>query len=192
MSEVARENAKLAQVKKSVEENDKVIYTVGHSTRSEDDFVELLASFQVEMVVDVRRFPGSRKYPHFNRENLEKLLPENGIQYIHLEELGGRRKTTEASKNTTWRHPAFRGYADYMETEDFEKGVQKLQQIATTQRTVFMCSEAVWWSCHRSMVSDYLKAHGWEVRHIMAANKANEHPYTQPARIKDGELTYRA
>lgn len=179
------------EVKKSVGKSEKFIYTVGHSTRSEDDFVELLAAFQVEMVVDIRRFPGSRKYPHFSKDNLEKILPEKGIQYTHLEELGGRRKTTDASENTTWRHPAFRGYADYMETEGFDLGVQKLQEIAAKQRTVFMCSEAVWWSCHRSLVSDYLKAHGWKVLHIMAPNKVDEHPYTQPAKVKNGELSYR-
>ena len=104
--------------------------------------------------------------------------------------MGGRRKVDPESKNTTWRHPAFRGYADYMETNSFVEGIKELTEIAQQQRTAYMCSEAVWWRCHRSMVSDYLKAQGWDVQHIMQINKSSEHPYTQPARIVDGKLTY--
>jgi len=170
----------------------KIIWTIGHSTRTLEELIEMLHSFQIEMLVDIRSFPGSRRYPQFNKEALEVSLPENKIQYIHLKELGGRRKVNPDSKNTAWRHVAFRGYADYMETEDFKKGIQKLETIALQSRTAFMCSEAVWWRCHRSMVSDYLKAHGWKVMHIMGVGKEEEHPYTKPAKVVNGELTYKA
>lgn len=167
-----------------------VVWTIGHSTRSIEEFIAMLQSFNIAMVVDVRHFPGSRKFPHFNKVALHVSLPQNNIQYQHLVELGGRRKADKASKNTVWRHPAFRAYADYMETSSFKEGITMLEEIATQQRTVYMCSEAVWWRCHRSMISDYLKANGWKVMHIMAIAKAEEHPYTAPAKIVNGALTY--
>ena len=168
----------------------KIVWTIGHSTHTLDEFVAMLHSFEIDIVVDVRSYPGSRKFPQFNKETLEVSLPENGIEYIHLRKLGGRRKVDPESKNTSWRHAAFRGYADYMETDSFAEGMEELITIALQQRVAYMCSEAVWWRCHRSMISDYLKASGWDVQHIMAVDKASEHPYTQPARIVDGELTY--
>ncbi|MFA6361121.1 MAG: DUF488 domain-containing protein [Dysgonamonadaceae bacterium] len=168
----------------------KTVWTIGHSTHSLDELVAMLHSFNIETVVDIRSYPGSRKFPQFNKEALEVSLPENNIEYLHLKKLGGRRKVNPESKNTTWRHAAFRGYADYMESESFAEGIKELIVIALEKRTAYMCSEAVWWRCHRSMVSDYLKAHGWDVQHIMGVNKASEHPYTQPARIVAGELTY--
>ncbi|MEP6712980.1 MAG: DUF488 domain-containing protein [Ferruginibacter sp.] len=167
-----------------------VIWTIGHSTRTLEAFVEMLHSFEIKTVVDIRSYPGSRRYPHFNKEALEISLPENNIQYIHLKELGGRRKVNPDSKNTAWRHLAFRGYADYMETDTFKEGIEALEKIALKQRTAYMCSEAVWWRCHRSMVSDYLKVAGWIVMHIMAVGKADEHPYTAPAKIVKGKLSY--
>ena len=109
---------------------------------------------------------------------------------MHLVELGGRRKANKHTKNTGWRHVAFRGYADYMETEAFLKGVEELERTALKTTTACMCSEAVWWRCHRSMVSDFLKVKGWEVLHIMSAGKVKEHPYTSPAKIIDGKLSY--
>ncbi|MEO6844218.1 MAG: DUF488 domain-containing protein [Ginsengibacter sp.] len=169
----------------------KIVWTIGHSTRTLEELIEMLRSFKIEMVVDIRSYPGSRRYPQFNKEALEVSLPENDIQYVHIKKLGGRRKVNPESKNTTWRHVAFRGYADYMETDEFKEGIQVLEKIALQQRTAFMCSEAVWWRCHRSMVSDYLKAHGWKVMHIMGLNKEEEHPYTSPAKVVDGELSYR-
>lgn len=172
-------------------DKNKNVWTIGHSTRSLEELVGILHSFQIKIVADIRSFPGSRKFPQFNKENLEISLPENGIKYIPVKKLGGRRKTNRDSKNTTWRHLAFRSYADYMETDDFKEGIIELEKIAKKERTAYMCSEAVWWRCHRSMVSDYLKAAGWKVMHIMAAGKADEHPYTSPARIVDGQLTYR-
>ncbi len=166
------------------------IYTVGHSTHTLDEFIAMLKSFQIETVVDIRSFPGSRKFPQFNKEALEISLPEHQLHYLHLKNLGGRRKANLDSKNTVWHHPAFRGYADYMETDSFKEGINELEKIALQQCTVYMCSEAVWWRCHRSMVSDYLKAEGWKVMHIMGVGKATEHPYTQPAKILNGKLTY--
>ena len=168
----------------------KTVWTIGHSTHSLEEFIAMLHSFNILMVVDIRSFPGSRKFPQFNKENLEVSLPENNINYVHIKKLGGRRKVNPDSKNTSWHHAAFRGYADYMETESFAEGIKELIDIALAQRTAYMCSEAVWWRCHRSMVSDFLKAKGWDVQHIMQIGKSTEHPYTQPARVVDGELTY--
>lgn len=167
-----------------------IIYTIGHSTHSITQFIEMLHSFAIKTLADIRRFPGSNKYPQFNKDNLEEALKQNGICYIHLEDLGGRRKVQANSKNNKWRNDSFRGYADYMETPAFENAVTKLEIIAMKQTTAYMCSEAVWWRCHRSMVSDYLKAKGWKVMHIMAVGKAEEHPYTSPARIVDDRVYY--
>ncbi len=172
-------------------QQNKEVWTIGHSTRSLDEFVDMLKSFQIEVVVDIRNFPGSKKYPQFNKKELEDSLPKNNLKYIHLKNLGGRRKAKSDSKNTSWRHPAFRGYADYMETGTFNDGIKELEEIAIMQRTAYLCSEAVWWRCHRSLISDSLKAKHWKVMHIMGINKAEEHPYTQPARIVDGTLTYK-
>lgn len=166
------------------------VYTVGHSTHSVSDFVHMLQSFNVRVLVDIRRFPGSRKYPRFNKEKLASTLKKAGIGYLHLEGLGGRRQVQPNSKNDRWRNSSFRGYADYMETEDFEKAIAKLEATALEQTTAYMCAEAVWWRCHRALVSDYLKAKGWAVWHIMAAGKADEHPYTSPARIDNGHVFY--
>jgi uncharacterized protein (DUF488 family) len=175
---------------RNIEPNYKLIWTIGHSTRTLDEFIALLKSFEIECVLDIRSFPGSRRYPHFNKEALEISLPENNVKYFHLKDLGGRRKALADSNNKVWRHAAFRGYADYMETDAFKNGVKDLEKIALKQRTAYMCSEAVWWRCHRSMVSDYLKVHGWNVIHIMGIGKEDEHPYTAPARIVSGELSY--
>jgi uncharacterized protein (DUF488 family) len=142
-------------------------------------------------VADVRSYPGSRRYPQFNKEALEISLPENNIQYVHLKKLGGRRKNDTHSVNTGWRNEAFRGYADHMETDEFKKGIEELQQLAARKRIAYMCSEAVWWRCHRSMISDHLKSIGWTVLHIMNNDKAEEHPYTSPARIVNGKLSYK-
>ena len=168
----------------------KTIYTIGHSTRTMEEFLDLLFSFDIKILADIRRLPGSRKYPQFDQDNLRKSLEENGIEYIYIEELGGRRKVSPDSKNTTWRNKSFQGYADYMETESFENGVKELEKLALEKNTAMMCSEAVWWRCHRSIVSDYLKAKGWEVLHIMALGKATEHPYTAPARIIGNQVFY--
>jgi uncharacterized protein (DUF488 family) len=166
------------------------IWTIGHSTRSLEDFVAMLHSFNITMLVDIRNYPGSRRYPHFNKEALEISLPTDGIQYFHLKELGGRRKPAINSINTAWHNDAFRGYADYMQTNEFKKAIEKLEALAQKRLTAYMCSEAVWWSCHRALVSDYLKWKEWTVVHIMDIGKATEHPYTKPAKIVDGVLRY--
>lgn len=170
--------------------NQKTIWTIGHSTRTLEELVEMLHSFQIKAVVDIRSYPGSKRYPHFSKEALEVSLPSNKVLYIHIKDLGGRRKTNADSKNTVWRHPSFRGYADYMETAPFREGMRQLEKLAMQQRTAYMCSEAVWWRCHRSMVSDFLKVQGWKVMHIMGIGKEVEHPLTEPAAILDGALTY--
>ncbi len=166
------------------------IWTIGHSTRSLEEFTAMLKSFNIELAVDIRSYPGSRRYQHFNKEALEISLPENKIDYIHLKELGGRRKVHPDSINTGWRSTAFRGYADYMESDMFHTAVEELEHLADKKRVAYMCAEAVWWRCHRSLVSDYLKLHGWKVMHIMGIGKAEEHPFTSPAKIEDGKLIY--
>jgi len=168
----------------------KHIWTIGHSTRSIDEFTALLKSFQIEVVADIRSLPGSRRFPHFNKEALQVSLPENNIQYIHLKELGGRRKVRPGSVNTGWHLDAFRGYADYMESDAFISAIKELENYASEKRIAYMCSEDVWWRCHRSLVSDYLKVNGWTVIHIMDTGKSQEHPYTSPAKVVNGELKY--
>ena len=170
----------------------KTIYTIGHSTRSLEDFIALLRAFSIEMLADVRSYPGSRRFPHFNKENLIKELPLNNINYVHLASLGGRRKSLVHSKNSAWKNVAFRGYADYMETDEFKKAIEELKGIACKYQVAIMCSEAVWWRCHRSMIADYLKAEGWKVLHIINNKKSEEHPYTAPVKIIGGKLFYRS
>jgi uncharacterized protein (DUF488 family) len=166
------------------------IWTIGHSTRSMDEFIEILKGAQIELIVDVRRFPGSKKFPHFSKESLAQTLNKNKIEYMHLPELGGRRKAKKESGNIAWKKEAFIGYADYMETEEFHLGIERLMTFAKANRTAYMCSEAVWWRCHRTLISDYLKAAGWKVIHLMALNKSQEHPYSSAAKIVEGKLNY--
>ncbi len=169
---------------------DNIIWTIGHSTRALDEFIDILKTFDIELIVDVRSFPGSRKFPQFNKENLAISLPEKNINYIHIPNLGGRRKVNKDSKNIAWNHPSFRAFADYMETDNFLKGIEELTSIAKVQRSAVMCAEALWWRCHRSMISDYLKLNGWKVVHIISITKTEEHPYTKPANIINGKLDY--
>lgn len=166
------------------------IWTIGHSTRSLDEFLALLVSQEIEALADVRRFPASRKYPHFNADALRSKLTAGGIEYVPLTELGGRRKARPDSHNTAWRNESFRGYADYMETEDFRAGLDRLLALAQRRRTAVMCSEAVWWRCHRSLIADDLKSRGVEVQHILSESKMEMHPYTSAARLEKGRLTY--
>ena len=137
-------------------------------------------------------FPGSKRYPQFGREALTKSLGEHGIRYEHFPELGGQRKPKPDSKNTAWRNASFRGYADYMETEEFRRGVERLVDLAhQIGPTAIMCAEAVWWRCHRALISDFLKARGMEVTHIVDEKKAEPHPFTSAAKMVNGELSYR-
>jgi uncharacterized protein (DUF488 family) len=169
---------------------EKTIWTIGHSTRSADEFIDMLKAFSITHLVDVRTYPGSRRYPHFNKDTFRQSLTKENIRYTHLPALGGRRKPKPDSKNIAWKNEGFRGYADYMQTAEFNNGIKELEAIATAERTAYMCSEAVWWKCHRSLVSDYLKVKGWQVLHIMSLESADEHPYTKPAKVADGELKY--
>ena len=168
----------------------KKIWTIGHSTHPFEEFVAMLKSFEIELIADIRSFPGSRRYPHFNKEILENSLPLNGIEYVHLKDLGGRRKTNIDSHNSGWRVAAFRGYADYMETEMFTNAIEELEFLGSKNLVAFMCAEAVWWRCHRSLVSDFQKHNEWTVIHIMGIGKGEEHPYTSPARIVSNQLVY--
>lgn len=173
-----------------MEEQRKTIWTIGHSTRSEDEFIAILKGFDIQTLVDIRHYPGSKRYPHFNKDTLKQSLENKDINYVHLVDLGGRRKPIPGSMNNRWRHEAFRGYADYMSTGAFQAAIQELQEGALKKNTAYMCSEAVWWQCHRALVSDYLKIRGWQVLHIMNATKTQEHPYTSAARIDAGALRY--
>ncbi|HEU5236961.1 MAG TPA: DUF488 domain-containing protein [Pyrinomonadaceae bacterium] len=167
------------------------LWTVGHSTLAIEDFIGLLQAFEIQDLVDVRSFPGSRRYPQFNKENLCSSLAAAEIEYLHLPELGGRRRARSDSLNMAWRNESFRGYADYMETPSFASGISKLLEYAANGRTAIMCAESLWWRCHRSLISDYLKANDVEVTHIMAEGKSEAHPFTSAARIVDGQLSYR-
>ena len=167
------------------------VWTVGHSTRSAEEFAQILLAHEVQVLVDVRSFPGSRRYPQFNRAALAESLPEIGIEYKHEPRLGGRRTPRKDSHNTAWKNASFRAYADHMESEEFRNGVKDLLELAANARTAVMCAESLWWRCHRSLIADYLKAEGHTVIHILDQNKTEEHPFTSAARILDGKLSYR-
>ena len=138
-------------IQNRMEAKEHTIFSIGHSTHPADSFINLLKAFSISILADVRNFPGSKRYPHFNKENLQPLLLEHHIRYIHFKELGGRRKPVADSGNTRWRNAAFRGYADYMETAAFRQAIADLEQLAKNHRVAFMCAEAVWWSCHRAL-----------------------------------------
>ena len=167
------------------------VWTVGHSTRSGEEFAQILLAHEIQVLVDVRSFPGSRRYPQFNRSALAESLSQAGIQYRHEPRLGGRRTPRKDSHNTAWKNASFRAYADHMESEEFREGVKDLLELAASSRTAVMCAESLWWRCHRSLISDYLKAAGHTVIHIIDKIKSEEHPFTSAARIIDGELSYR-
>jgi uncharacterized protein (DUF488 family) len=168
------------------------MWTIGHSTRMIDEFISLLEENEIKLLVDVRAFPSSKRYPQFNKDALAESLNAHGIRYEHFPELGGKRKSKPDSSNAAWRNASFRGYADYMETKQFQKGIERLLEVAAgAGPTAIMCAEAVWWRCHRSLIADYLKAHEVEVLNVLGANKVEPHPYTSAARIVNGELSYR-
>lgn len=170
--------------------SEKKIYTIGHSTHPIEKFIEMVQSFGIELLADVRRFPGSRYMPQFAGEALQRSLAEAGIDYLHMPALGGRRTSRKDSKNTAWRNAGFRGYADYMETEEFKKAMEELQEIALKKPTAYMCAEAFYLKCHRSLMSDFLKAKSWEVLHITGVGKATEHGFTKPARAEGDGVRY--
>lgn len=167
------------------------VYTIGHSTRSLEDFIALLQRAGVRHLADVRTFPSSRRYPHFNREPLERALSDVGIGYSHHPALGGRRTPRRDSRNTAWRNTGFRGYADYMEGDEFAAGLERLLATAGASPTAIMCAEAVPWRCHRSLIADALVARDVDVRHILDAG-AKPHTLTSFAVARDGRVSYAA
>ena len=166
------------------------LWTIGHSTRSLDEFIAVLQAHDIRALADVRRFPASRRYPHFNRTSLAERLQAAGVQYHWLPELGGRRNPRADSRNTAWRNRSFRGYADYMETAAFQDAMATLQSLAVASATAIMCAEALWWRCHRALIADYLAAHGARVIHIVDVHHSESHRYTDAARVVDGALSY--
>lgn len=168
------------------------LFTIGHSNHSADEFLELLQRHEVGALVDIRRFPGSRTFPHFGQDNLANELEANGIAYHWLESLGGRRPKAKglASPNAGLRNESFRNYADYMLTEDFRAGMDELSQIAEAKRTAIMCAESVFWRCHRKLVSDFVVANGGTVQHIFPNGEAKPHTLSKDAKIENGTLTY--
>lgn len=170
----------------------RLIYTVGHSTRTLDEFVELLRSYGVERLVDVRTIPRSRHNPQFNKETLAKFLRNRRIAYRHLSELGGLRHAHADSVNTGWRNASFRGFADYMQTPEFTAAVAKLVKLGAEKPTAIMCAESVPWRCHRSLIGDALLVRGLEVRDILSVKSARAHVLTAMAKVEGEEITYPA
>lgn len=168
------------------------LFTIGHSTRSLEELIGALQEHSIKTLVDIRAFPMSRRLPHFSRESLKRALPNAGIQYVWMKELGGRRKKTlDDSPNLALRNESFRNYADYMLTEDFERGVSALLKLADQSPTAYMCAERLYFRCHRMLVSDWLVAHGHEVLHINDAGPPKKHELMNEARIVEGKLIYR-
>ena len=168
------------------------LYTIGHSTRTVEDLLAALQAHSIKTLVDIRAFPMSRRLPYFNRENLEKALPQAGIRYIWMKELGGRRKKSlPESPNVALRNDSFRNYADYMLTPEFEQAMGELIKIGVQSPTAYMCAERVYFRCHRMLVSDWLVAHGHEVLHTDDAKPAKPHQLMSEARLVNGKLMYR-
>ena len=166
------------------------LWTIGHSIRPIEDFIELLRAHQIAELIDVRTVPRSRHNPQFNTDALAKSLSKSAISYQHSAKLGGLRKPKKDSLNTGWRNESFRGYADYMQTEEFRQALEELMAEGRSRRIAVMCAEAVPWRCHRSLIADAFLSRGWEVRHIMTATKADLHHLTSFAIVEKGGLTY--
>jgi uncharacterized protein (DUF488 family) len=170
------------------------IYTIGHSTRDLAEFSHVLQVHQIRILVDIRAFPASRRYPHFNRENLALWLPQIGCEYVWEKDLGGHRKNQlpeGQSPNVALRNESFRNYADYMLSVKFAEAVQRLIGLAEPANTAIMCAESAYFRCHRMLVSDYLMSHGHSVVHITNAGQPTAHAVSKDARIVDGRLVYR-
>jgi uncharacterized protein (DUF488 family) len=167
------------------------VFTIGHSTRTFSELVQCLLLNHVNILVDVRSFPRSFRNPQFNTETMQAELPKHNVRYIWLQKLGGRRRGFgQESKNTCWKSESFRNYADYMETSDFTEGANQLLTLAGKGTVAIMCSEVVFWRCHRSMISDFLKSKGLKVTHIFDEKDYREHEYTECAKLVKGKLTY--
>jgi uncharacterized protein (DUF488 family) len=168
-----------------------VVFTIGHSTHELDALVSLLHDHGVAALADVRASPGSRRLPQFNRDLLERTLPERGLAYVHVAELGGRRRPVPDSPNAGWEVEGFRAYADHMASDEFAHGLARLEELAGARPTAVMCAEALWWRCHRRLVADALTVRGWEVRHIGAAGKVTIHELPPFAVVgRDGRISY--
>ena len=165
------------------------LYTVGHSNVVLGDLIARLHGAQIRRLVDVRRYPGSRKWPHFNRDSLAAALPPEGIAYRHVEALGGRRSVRPGSVNIAWENPSFQGYADHMQTPEFEEALSELLEAAERERTAVMCSEVLWWRCHRSLIADAAVARGWAVVHLLPGRE-EPHRLRAFARAEAGRVTY--
>jgi uncharacterized protein (DUF488 family) len=168
------------------------VLTIGHSTRTIDEFLAILKAHAVERLVDVRSIPKSRRVPHFNSDALAASLREQGIDYVHLKSLGGRRHAKKDSINTAWRNASFRGYADYMATGEFRAGLSRLLDLAREKPTAIVCAEAVPWRCHRSLIGDALLVRGVNVEDIMSATSARAHQITPFAKINGLQISYHA
>jgi uncharacterized protein (DUF488 family) len=166
------------------------VFTIGHSTRPVDEFIGLLAAHSVQRLIDVRTIPQSRHNPQFGRERLSASLERSGIHYTHMPGLGGLRRPRKDSINTGWRNASFRGYADYMQTREFEESLDRCVELAGQQRVALMCAEAVPWRCHRSLIADALLARGIDVREIANAAESRPHTLTPWARVEGTTVTY--
>jgi uncharacterized protein (DUF488 family) len=167
-----------------------LVLTVGHSTRTLEEFISMLQAHNIAQLVDVRTVPKSRRVPQFNSESLAVSLPAQEIDYVHLKALGGLRHSKKDSINTGWRNASFRGYADYMSTEEFQQGIERLLELACARRTVIMCAEAVPWRCHRSLIGDVLLVRGVRVEDIMSEKIIREHTLTPFAKVTGLQITY--
>ncbi len=168
------------------------LWTIGHSTRPIEEFIDLLKAHGIQWLIDVRTVPKSRHNPQFHTEQLSKSLKKAGLEYRHMSTLGGLRKAKKDSINVGWRNASFRGYADYMQTDEFWDALDELAASAKTARTAVMCAEAVPWRCHRSMIADALVSRGWGVKHIMSPTKADNHQLTSFAVVEKDRITYPA
>jgi uncharacterized protein (DUF488 family) len=166
------------------------IYTIGHSTRTIDQFIAMLKAHSIETLVDVRTVPKSRHNPQFSADALAESLRQAGIHYQHLAALGGLRHARKDSINTGWENASFRGFADYMATPEFRAGLEELEKLATEHTVAIMCAEAVPWRCHRSLIADALTVRGWQVLHISSKKTARPHELTPFLKVQDGQLTY--
>jgi uncharacterized protein (DUF488 family) len=167
-----------------------VVYTVGHSTLALDEFLALLRAHGIAAVVDVRRYPASRRHPHFGREALARALADAGIEYRWLPELGGRRSARPDSPHVAWRNTSFRGYADHMDGEEFAGGLVALLDLARERPTAIMCAESVPWRCHRQLIADALVARGVTVRHVLGPRASSEHTLAAFARVAGDRVVY--
>ena len=166
------------------------IYTIGHSTRTIEQFIELLKAHDIEELVDVRTIPKSRHNPQFGAEELAASLQRAGIAYTHLAKLGGLRHASKDSVNLGWQNISFRGFADYMATSEFQAGLDELKALAEKKTVAIMCAEAVPWRCHRSLIADALTVQSWQVLHIQSRKTASPHELTSFLKVRDGKIIY--